>query len=142
MRLSLNDIEVAARRAAESLHKRSGSAATFTEADLHAIDAALTEASRYKDALPDDVQDDLVRDFGCLTLEIGRRAHGGRYAWLDESAEPVLIIGEPTRHIAIAAWGTVRGRLDGDAANSVTFLYRGFADQVRSAPAGTQKLFI
>ncbi len=142
MRLSVDDIEAAAGRATRSLAQCSRSDAPLTEADLPAVDAALDDASRFRDALPADVKEGLVRDFGCLVLELGRRAHGGRYAWLDASAEPVLVVGEPSRHIAIATWGKVRGRLDGDTADSVTFLYGGWVEQVLNAPTGARRLFV
>jgi len=142
MRLTEDDIETAAERARESLAQSSRSPVLLTEADLPAVDAALAEASRFRDALPDEIHEGFVRDFGCYVLEIGRRAHGGRYAWLEASDEPVLIVGEPTRHIAIATWSKLRGRLDGDNADSVAFLYRGFVEQVLHAPAGVPTIFV
>lgn len=142
MAYSSQDIATAAGRALASLGKRSGTPFDVSEATLPAIDSAIEEASRYIDELPSDVLNELVRDFGSLVLEVGRRQFGGRYAWLDSSEEPVLITGEPDRHIAMASWSKVRGRLLGEAADSVSFLYSGFAKQAASSPVGTKILFV
>lgn len=137
MEYSSADIAAAANRAAASIEKRSGCALDFSEASLEAVELALAEAAAYRTELPAHVVEGLVRDFGSYVLEVGRRRHGGRYAWIEKSQEPVLISGEPERRIAFAAWSKVRGRLLGDAANNIPFFYAGYSQRAASAPRGT-----
>lgn len=126
----------AAERAIASVRSRGGESLDYSETSLSVVEAALAEAARFAAALPPHVVDGLAQDFGSYVLEVGRRNHGGRYAWLEQSSEPVLITGEPDRHIAIAAWRKVRGRLVGDAADNVEFFYAGYARRVKDSPNG------
>jgi hypothetical protein len=130
----------AAASAAQSIFRQSGVIPDYSEGSLELVERALAEASSYRDDLPAEVIEGMVRDFGCYVLEVGRRRFGGRYAWLDESQEPVLISGEPDRHIALASWSKVRGRLLGDAGDNIPFHYFGYSERLANSPRGTRVL--
>lgn len=135
----ISEIALAAARAVQLLAD-SGREVDYSEASLDLVEEALAEAAEFRSELSAEVLDGLVRDFGAYVLEVGRRSHGGRYAWLERSQEPVLVTGEPDRHIALAAWEKVRGRLGGDAADHIPFHYAGFCERVASASIGTRVL--
>jgi hypothetical protein len=44
--------------------------------------------------------------------------------------------------VALLTWDQAKGRLAGDAACSLAFLYAGFAGRVRQAEPGTDALYV
>ena len=129
-----------AARAVQSLYRQSGVTPDYSEASLALVENALAEAAAFLDDLPAEVIEGIVRDFGCYVFEVARRRHGGRYAWHSATRDPVLVSGEPDRHIALACWGKVRGRLLGDAGDNIQFHYSGYSERVASSPSGTRVL--
>lgn len=113
--------------------------ADYSPQSVQVIEAALSEAAPYWTELPETELTALVQQFGCYLLEVMRREFGGKYQWQNEIGQPVLVVGEPSRHIAVATWAKVRRRLE-DPADSVVFLYQGVAEHVASAPAGYRGL--
>ncbi len=134
------EVDVAADRAVSSLRERSGDRLDYTEKSLELIEEILAEAVQYRTELPPHVVTGLVQELGSYILKVAHLRYGGSFFWLDDSAEPVLVVGEPQRHIAIATWGKVRSRLSGDEADNIPFFYRGFSQRIASAPAGTRVL--
>ena len=106
------------------------------------VEEMLAEASDYISEMPQSAISSLVQLFGCYVLEVARATYGGEYAWLDDDKGPVLIVGEPATHIAIATWAKVRGRLSGDPADNILFFYKGFADVASVLPVGKRTLFV
>ena len=111
----------------------------YSPQSVHVIEAALSEAAPHWTELTEEQVTALTQQFGCYLLEVMRRQFGGEYRWHNEIGQPVLVIGEPDRHIAVATWAKVRRRLQ-DPADNVAFLYQGVADRVTSAPAGYRGL--
>ena len=114
-------------------------AVDYSPESLRVIEAALEEAGPYWTELPEGELNTLVQQFGCYVLEVARRQFGGEYRWLAEIGQPVLVLGEPARHIAIATWAKVRRRLE-DPADSITFFYEGVTERMASAPPGYRAL--
>ena len=138
----LDDVIRTAQRAVDTFHDRADGGLDFSEDSLAIVESMLDEASAcVADMAPAEVSG-LVRLLGCYVLEVARKAHGGDYAWIDETKGPVLIVGEPATHIALATWDKVRGRLHGDAGDNIPFFYQGFADLARARPAGKRVLFV
>jgi hypothetical protein len=50
-------------------------------------------------------------------------------------------VGEPDFHVALMTWDKVKGRLRGDAADSIPFFYDGFAERARQAEPGVRALY-
>lgn len=138
----LQDVVNTAKRAVDTFHDRSGGSLDFCESSLSMVEEMLAEASAYISEMSQPEISSLVQLLGCYVLEVARTTHGGEYAWLDEARGPVLIVGEPTTHIAIATWAKVRGRLSGDPADNIPFFYQGFADMASTLPAGKRTLFV
>jgi hypothetical protein len=138
----LEDVVSTAKRAVETFHDRSNGGLDFSESSLSIVEEMLAEASDYVSEMPTSQISGLVQLLGCYVLEVARATHGGEYAWIDETRGPVLVVGEPQRHIAIATWDKVRSRLHGDPADNIPFFYQGFADLAKMLPPGRRTLYI
>jgi hypothetical protein len=114
----------------------------YSERSLVAVEKVLGELAAARGELTDDQLDGVVQDFGCYVLEVGRREFGGRYAWFDRRAQPVLVVGEPAFRVAMITWDKVRGRLTGDEADNIPFFYAGFAGRARAATPGDDALYV
>ncbi len=114
----------------------------YSEASLQFVERTLAEADRWAGELTAEQLKTEIESVGCYILEVGRREFGGRYLWHDERNQPILVVGEPTRRIALLAQDKVRGRLGGDAGDNIPFFYAGFVDRARSAQPGTDVLYV
>jgi len=142
----MNEIESEVLRMAASgvlaLQQRSGGSLDYSERSLAMVEEILAEASGYFAELPEEHIRTVTQQVGCYILAVAHRQFGGEFFWHDDLEQPVLVVGEPEKHIAIVTWRKVRGRLSGDAGNNIPFFYSGFAERVASAPAGTNALYI
>jgi hypothetical protein len=138
----LQDVVKTAKQAVDTFHDRSGGALDFSARSLQMVEEMLAEASDYVTKMPPSEISSLVQLLGCYVLEVARTTYGGQYAWLDDDRGPVLIVGEPTTHIAIATWAKIRGRVNGDHADNIPFFYQGFAEMASELPAGKRTLFV
>jgi hypothetical protein len=119
-----------------------GEALDYSEASLTVVDETLTEAARWDEELTPEQLQNFARSFGCYDLEVARREFGGRYCWFDQRDALVLVVGEPVFQVALLTWDQVQGRLSGDQACSVAFLYSGFAERARRAEPGVAALYV
>lgn len=138
----LEDVVSTAKRAVDTFHDRSNGGMDFSEDSLSIVEEMLAEASDYVSEMPHSQISGLVRLLGCYVLEVARATYGGEYAWIDDTRGPVLVVGEPETHIAIATWDKVRSRLRGDPADNIPFFYQGFADMAKTRPIGQRTLYI
>jgi len=135
------EVAEAAERAVRMAATRGGPPLDYSEATMAEVEQILAEASQYVGQMSEAEITKLSEDFGCYILEVARRAHGGTYLWY-EDREPVLVVGQPTFHVALVTWGKVRGRLSGDEADNIPFFYSGFAERVSKAAPGTRALYV
>lgn len=138
----LVEVQNTAEKALAAFQDRAEGKLDFSEASLEIVEEMLAEAAEFRDDLPEAQIDSLVQMFGCYILEVGRRRFGGEYLWHDQQQEPVLVVGEPLTHIAIATWGKVRGRIAGDEANNIPFFFSGFANDAAEATPGKRVLYV
>jgi hypothetical protein len=138
----LDDVVSTAKRAVTTFYERSNDGLDFSEDSLSIVEEMLAEASDYVGEMPQLQVSGLIQLLGCYILEVARTAHGGEYAWIDDTRGPVLVVGEPETHIAISTWDKVRGRLSGDPADNIPFFYQGFAEMARKRPPGQRTLFV
>jgi len=73
---------------------------------------------------------------------VGRRQFGGRYFWHDQYDAPILVVGEPSFHVALVSWPRVALRLKGDPADNIPFFYDGFAKRAKAGRPGDRAIFI
>ncbi len=135
-----NRIAENAASAVEQLQKRAGGRLDYSPASLAIVEEMLGEAS--KQILDSTSREELVELLGCYILEVGYREHGGKYAYYEAKRQPVLVVGEPSFHVAMMTFDKVRGRLAGDLGDNIPFFYQGFADRVRGATPGTNALYV
>jgi len=121
---------------------RAGGQLDFSSDSLVMVEEMLDEASQYIDQMPPADVTALVQLLGSYLLEVARTAHGGKFLWHQENDQPVLVVGEPSHHIAIMTFDKVRGRLNGDKADNIPFFYQGFDERVRSAKPGARVLYV
>jgi hypothetical protein len=138
----LEDVASTAKRAVDTFRDRSNDGLDFSQESLSIVEEMLAEASDYVGEMPQSQVSGLVRLLGCYILEVARATYGGEYGWIDETKGPILVVGEPETHIAIATWAKVRGRLSGDPADNLPFFYQGFSDMASTRPPGQRTLFI
>ena len=119
-----------------------GAPLDYSEASLAAVDEALGQAEGWGEEMTAEQLENLARAFGCYVLEVARRQFGGRYCWFERRDAPVLVVGEPAFRIALLTLDQVRGRLSGDVAYNIPFLYDGFAERVRHAKPGIDVLYV
>jgi hypothetical protein len=142
MTLVVEDLRQLAERAVSSFRDRSRDRLDFSEDSLDVVEEILAEASAYHAQLSQHVIAGIVQELGSYVLFVALQKYGGRFLWLDSTEEPVLVAGEPDRHIALTAWSKVRGRLQGDTGDHIPFFYRGFAERMSNAPIGTHVLLV
>jgi len=114
----------------------------YSEGSLSVVEEMLAEAAGFVDGMTGEQVRNIAQQMGCYVLEVGRRAHGGRYVWHEGRDAPVLLVGEPDFRVAMLAWDKTEGRLRGDEADNIPFFYAGFAGRVRSASPGTDALYV
>ena len=136
------DIRNSAEKAAQAFERRSGGNLDYTEASLQFIEEMLEEASDFTPEMSPKVIKNMAENFGCYILEVGRNEFGGEYRWHGERDQPVLVVGEPSFHVAIMTWDKVRGRMNGDEADNIPFFYAGFAKRAREAQPGSRVLYV
>lgn len=136
------DIRSSAEKAAKAFERRSGGNLDYTEASLKLIEEMLEEAADFTPDMSPEIIQNLVENFGCYILEVGRNEFGGAYRWHEGRDQPVLVVGEPGFHVAMITWDKVRGRLNGDEADNIPFFYAGFAKRAREAEPGSHVLYV
>jgi hypothetical protein len=135
-----NQIQANAASAVEQLQARAGGKLDYSPASLAVVEEMLAEAAAQ--SLSQASREALIELLGCYILEVGLREHGGKYAWFEDRKQPVLVVGEPTFHVAMITFDKVRSRLSGDVGDNIPFFYQGFADRVREAKPGTNALYV
>ncbi len=125
----------------DMLQDRAGGGLDFTAKSLSAVEEILSEASEFFSELPQEQVTAIVQRVGCYILEVAHRQFGGEFFWHNELDQPVLVVGEPEKHIALVTWDKVHGRLSGDPGDNIPFFYDGFSEQVASSSAGTRALY-
>lgn len=126
----------------EMLQDRAESKLDFSESSLPMIEEILSEAAAFYSELPESQIEAIVQRLGCYILSVAHRQFGGAFYWHDERNQPVLVVGEPEKHVAILTWDKVKGRLSGDTGDNIPFFYQGFSERAAHAPAGTHVLYV
>lgn len=124
--------------AVQQLQGRVPGAWDYSAASLEVVDTLLASFSRHVATLMPKLVENLIQMVSCYVLEVGKREHGGQYAWYREGGHTVLVVGEPRFSVAFSPYGVVRERLFGSPVHSTASLYRTFSESVRSAAPGTR----
>lgn len=114
----------------------------FSVSSLNLIEEMLDEAAPFVGSMDAGKVTSMVRMFGAYIHEVGRKQFGGKYYWHDGRNQPVLVVGEPTNRIAMLTHDRVRNRLKGAKEDNIPFFFEGFAQDVRTAKPGDDRLHV
>ena len=67
---------------------------------------------------------------GSYIFETARKNYGGKYYWIQEEQQPILVVGEPDFSVAIMAWDKVKGRLENGTEDNIPFYVEGFREHI------------
>lgn len=137
----MSNIEHNAALAVERLQGRVPGQWDYTHESLRAVDAVIDHLSPHRDQMEKGMFDALVNIIGCYVLEVGRREHGGHFAYFEPGKHSVLVVPGPNFQVALGAFDVVQNRLNGSPLHSTWMLYRAFSEQVRAAEPETSKTF-
>jgi hypothetical protein len=137
-----NQVQENAALAVKQLQSRAKGKLDYSVSSLTVIEEILDESAGLGAQIEPSKINTLVELVGCYILEVGYREHGGKFAWFEERKQPVLVVGEPSFHVAIITFEKVRGRLFGDRGDNIPFFYEGFSKRVRAATPGTRALYV
>lgn len=137
----MSDIAHNAALAVERLQGKAPGEWDYTPDSLRAVDAVIDALSPHRAQIDPGTFGALVNIIGCYVLEVGRREHGGHYAYFEPGKHSVLVFVGPNFQVALSAFDVVENRLNGSPLHSTWMIYRAFSDQVRAAEPQTSKAF-
>jgi len=100
----------------------------FSVLSLHEVDVILDELCEYE--LDHDTLDSVSSMVGSYVFEVARRNYGGKYYWVQEKEQPVLVTGEPEFSISIFAFDKVRGRIQNGKEDDIPYYFDGYIKAV------------
>ncbi|WP_339272374.1 hypothetical protein MKY59_16340 [Paenibacillus sp. FSL W8-0426] len=100
----------------------------FSVLSLHEVDVILDELCEYE--LDHDTLDSVSSMVGSYIFEVARRNYGGKYYWVQEREQPVLVTGEPEFSISILAFDKVRGRIQNGKEDDIPYYFDGYIKAV------------
>lgn len=100
----------------------------FSVDSLRSADDILEELGDFE--LEDEMIDSISSMVGCYIFEVARRNYGGKYYWVQESEQPVLVTGEPEFSISILAFDKVRGRMKNGKEDEIPYYFDGYIKAV------------
>lgn len=80
--------------------------------------------------LNEDVLYNVSSMAGCYIFETARQNYGGKYYWLEDEQQPILIAGEPDFCVSIRAWQKVKGRLLNGVEDNIPFYIAGYKEHI------------
>ncbi|MNO73978.1 hypothetical protein D3C76_649600 [compost metagenome] len=101
----------------------------FSVDSLRCVDDILEELSDFE--LDDKNLDSVSSMAGCYIFEVARRNYGGKYYWVQESKQPVLVTGEPDFSISILAFDKVKERILNGQEDNIPYYFEGYIHAVQ-----------
>ncbi|MMZ65234.1 hypothetical protein D1872_276270 [compost metagenome] len=96
---------------------------------MRCVDDILEELSDFE--LDDKNLDSVSSMAGCYIFEVARRNYGGKYYWVQESKQPVLVTGEPDFSISILAFDKVKERILNGQEDNIPYYFEGYIHAVQ-----------
>ncbi|MBR4084195.1 MAG: hypothetical protein IKK33_07920 [Lachnospiraceae bacterium] len=100
----------------------------FSFDSLSEVDNLLDEMSDY--VIDEDTIYNIVTMVGSYVFEVTRTNYDGKYYWIPEEEQPVLVIGEPDYAVSIKAWEKVKGRLENGIEDNIPFYIEGLKEAI------------
>ncbi|SDE65716.1 hypothetical protein SAMN04488542_101292 [Fontibacillus panacisegetis] len=101
----------------------------FSIESLCCVDDILDELCDFE--LDEDNLDSVSSMAGCYIFEVARRNYGGKYYWITERKQPVLVTGEPNFSISILAFDKVKGRILNGQEDNIPYYFEGYIQAVQ-----------
>ncbi|WP_138495121.1 hypothetical protein [Paenibacillus pinistramenti] len=101
----------------------------FSIQSLRKLDDLLEELGNYK--LDNHALDSASSMAGSYIFEVARRNYGGRYFWVQDRDQPVLVTGEPEYSISIFAFDKVKGRIQNGKEDDIPYYFDGYIEAVK-----------
>lgn len=102
----------------------------YSVESLHGVEHILEEVCDYE--LDEDTLNSVSSMVGCYIFEVARRNFGGKYYWMEEKEQPVLVTGEPSFSVSIYAFDKVKGRLVNGKEDHIPFYFEGYIKAVEN----------
>lgn len=131
-----------AAQAVKQLGGRAPGRLDYSVSSLQAVEEILEDVASNRASIKSEAIEAIIELVGCYILEVGYREHGGKFSWYEKGQQPVLIVGEPTFHVAMMAFDKVRGRVSGDRGDNIPFFYEGFRERVKGATPGSRAVYV
>lgn len=100
----------------------------FSVQSLRRVDDILEELCEYE--IDNDSLDSVSSMVGSYIFEVARRNYGGKYYWIQDREQPVLVTGEPEFSISILAFDKVRGRIQNGKEDDIPYYFEGYINAV------------
>lgn len=107
----------------------------FSIESLQSVDDILEEISDFE--LDDDMLYSISSMIGSYIFEVARRNYGGKYYWIKDENQPVLVTGEPDFSISILAFDKVKGRILNGEEDSIVYYFKGYIEAVNKGKEET-----
>ena len=92
------------------------------------VDDLLDEISDY--VMDEDAVYNIYTMIGSYVFETARRNYGGKYYWMQDEQQPILVIGEPDFSVSIRAWEKVKSRIEKGVKYNIPFYIEGVKEYV------------
>ena len=92
------------------------------------VDDLLDEISDY--VMDEDAVYNIYTMIGSYVFETARRNYGGKYYWMQDEQQPILVIGEPDFSVSIRAWEKVKSRIEKGVEDNIPFYIEGVKEYV------------
>ncbi|WP_163853637.1 hypothetical protein [Paenibacillus elgii] len=100
----------------------------FSVDSLRNVDDILEELGGFE--LDDNILDSVSSMAGSYIFEVARRNYGGKYYWIQERKQPVLVTGEPEFSISIMAFEKVRSRIQNGKEDEIPYYFDGYIQAI------------
>ena len=67
---------------------------------------------------------------GSYVFEVARRNYGGKYYWIEDEQQPILVAGEPDYSVSIKAWEKAQKNIENGSDDDLLFYIDGYRDHV------------
>ena len=65
-----------------------------------------------------------------LCFETTRRNYGGKYYWMQDEQQPILVIGDPNFSVSIRAWEKVKSRIEKGVEDNILLYIEGVKEHI------------
>ncbi len=136
----IKDMSTNANRICEAYNKMLDGSLNFSIESLSALDELLEQFHQNRNDVDNEMKNDLICQAGGYIFEVARRKFGGKYYWLDQSSQQLLVTGQPKFEISITAYEKVKMRIENGKEDAIPFYFKGYVERVTKGKVGDKTL--